>query len=391
MLVESLHSVCSCDDDTQQCTAITPSPAAQSLQGYLSSARAIQGLVQRASLLWAGWEHLQHRLLADTLEGIAARSQQQEQPAQRHKSDFRGPLLPFDTLMLPIALKDRLAVAQAASGAYSTSGGPPVKKQQSTDKAHRSPVDTRRRSTLRLGFIGCDFGDHPTAHLVEAVFDVVRGAALSSAAHSTAQLVVFNYGASDDQSTYRRQLKLLSDEFHELAHLSFGEAAALVAGSAVDVLLDLQMHTLGNRLEVSALRPADLMVNYLVYPGTSGARFYDYIVTDQVVVPPAEQARHYSESLLVLPATYQISFYGRHVAGAGAIADRREDEWHRTVGLRRSVIARAGRFVLHVTCTHTTNCVTGKITSRCPAAIRFSATSTRPTRWTPSPSRSGWR
>jgi protein O-GlcNAc transferase len=98
---------------------------------------------------------------------------------------------------------------------------------------------------------------------------------------------------------------------------------------------------LRNRLEISALRPADLMVNYLVYPGTSGAHFYDYVVVDRVVVPPAEQARHYSEALLVLPATYQISFYDRHVAAAASGAGRGDDEWSYVAVLRRFVIAQS--------------------------------------------------
>lgn len=67
----------------------------------------------------------------------------------------------------------------------------------------------------------------------------------------------------------------------------------------------------GNRLEITASGVAPLVVNYLVYPGTSGAKFYDYIVADSYVVP-CEHSLYYSERLLLLSATYQISTYAEY-------------------------------------------------------------------------------
>jgi len=77
------------------------------------------------------------------------------------------------------------------------------------------------------------------------------------------------------------------------------------------VLLDMQMHTLGGRMEIAALSPAPLQVSYLVFPGTSGARFFQYLLADAVVAP-AEHAPYYSEALLLLPPSYQVSFYDRY-------------------------------------------------------------------------------
>jgi predicted O-linked N-acetylglucosamine transferase (SPINDLY family) len=60
----------------------------------------------------------------------------------------------------------------------------------------------------------------------------------------------------------------------------------------------------------------------LVYPGTSGAPFLDYLVADSIVVPP-EHANHYSESLLLLPPSYQISYFERHIFND---SDNKEDD-----------------------------------------------------------------
>jgi hypothetical protein len=238
------------------------------------------------------------------------------------KVHFMGPLLPFDTLMMPMPLSTRLEIATATSLAYKyipyvppVLGGQPPAQLQDTQLLHGS--SGRRR--LRLGFMSFDFNDHPTAHLIEAVFQIITAAqratttadernssATGSLFHGV-ELIVFSYGRNDG-SRYRRNLEHLAHKFVNIVEMSFEEGAAAIRAEEVDVLLDLQIHTLGSRLEITASGVAPTVVNYLVYPGTSGARFYDYLVADEVVVP-AEHAPHYSEALLLLPPTYQVSGY----------------------------------------------------------------------------------
>lgn len=65
---------------------------------------------------------------------------------------------------------------------------------------------------------------------------------------------------------------------------------------------------LGARNEIFALRPAPVQVMWLGYPGTSGASFMDYLITD-AVTSPIELASQYSEKLAYMPNTY---FVGDH-------------------------------------------------------------------------------
>lgn len=67
-------------------------------------------------------------------------------------------------------------------------------------------------------------------------------------------------------------------------------------------------YTKGARNEIFALRPAPVQVMWLGYPGTSGASFMDYLITDQVT-SPLELANQYSEKLAYMPHTY---FIGDH-------------------------------------------------------------------------------
>jgi len=74
----------------------------------------------------------------------------------------------------------------------------------------------------------------------------------------------------------------------------------------VHILVDLMGFVANCRPDVLALRPAPIQVNYLGFPGTMGADFMDYIVTDRVVTPP-EQAPFLHEAIVYLPHTYQVT------------------------------------------------------------------------------------
>ena len=67
-------------------------------------------------------------------------------------------------------------------------------------------------------------------------------------------------------------------------------------------------YTKGARNEIFALRPAPIQVMWLGYPGTSGAPFMDYIITDKQTSPLA-LASQYSEKLAYMPDTF---FIGDH-------------------------------------------------------------------------------
>jgi len=74
------------------------------------------------------------------------------------------------------------------------------------------------------------------------------------------------------------------------------------------ILLYFISYTKGARNEIFSLRPAPIQVMWLGYPGTSGAPFMDYIITDRVT-SPIELADQYSEKLAYMPDTF---FVGDH-------------------------------------------------------------------------------
>jgi len=70
------------------------------------------------------------------------------------------------------------------------------------------------------------------------------------------------------------------------------------------VLIDLTVYSSGSNAKLFALRPAPIQVNWLGYPGTSGAAWMDYLVADAVVQPDHLRAT-VSEKLVRLPRCFQ--------------------------------------------------------------------------------------
>ena len=92
----------------------------------------------------------------------------------------------------------------------------------------------------------------------------------------------------------------------DAAERSDREIAELIWQLEIDILVDLSGFTGGNRVGVFAHRPAPIQVNYLAYPGTMGASYFDYIVADPTVIPQDHRA-YYTEQIVWLPESYHVN------------------------------------------------------------------------------------
>jgi predicted SAM-dependent methyltransferase len=71
----------------------------------------------------------------------------------------------------------------------------------------------------------------------------------------------------------------------------------------VDIAVDLAGISADARPDVFEYRPAPIQVNYLGFPGTSGADHMDYILADRHVIP-TEHQQYYNEKVVYLPDCY---------------------------------------------------------------------------------------
>jgi protein O-GlcNAc transferase len=164
------------------------------------------------------------------------------------------------------------------------------------------PADPK--SKITVGYLSADFHSHATAMLTAGLFEK----------HDRGRFAIFGYSyGPNDGSRMRQRVVNAFDRFVDVTNLSFTQAAQRIAADEVDILVDLKGYTLNTRTPILALRPAPIQVNYLGYPGTMGASFMDYILVDDFVVPPEQQA-FFTEKLVHLAGCYQVNDSQREIS-----------------------------------------------------------------------------
>jgi protein O-GlcNAc transferase len=170
---------------------------------------------------------------------------------------------------------------------------------------HKIPFQYPRDRTisggrLRVGYISSDFCNHPTSHLMQSI----------PGFHDKAKVEIFCYSLSPDDSTsFRRKIAQEAEHFIDLSKMpDNGAAANKINADGIHVLVNMNGYTKGARNEIFALKPAPVQIMWLGYPGTSGASYMDYIITDRIT-SPLSLADQYSEKLAYMPRSF---FVGDH-------------------------------------------------------------------------------
>ncbi|MBF0101639.1 MAG: tetratricopeptide repeat protein [Desulfobacterales bacterium] len=154
---------------------------------------------------------------------------------------------------------------------------------------------------LTIGYLSNNFHNHPTSYLILGLLNLHN--------RSRFQINCYAYG-NNDHSEQRERIQQACDGFTDLNALSYSEAAKRIYDDGVDILVDLVGYMKGNRIGICALRPAPIQVRYLGLAGTTGADFFDYLITDSRVTPP-EDASNYSEKFVYMPYCYQVNTYSQ--------------------------------------------------------------------------------
>ncbi|GAX82103.1 hypothetical protein CEUSTIGMA_g9531.t1 [Chlamydomonas eustigma] len=229
------------------------------------------------------------------------------------------------------------------------------------------------KGRLKIGYMSCDFGEHPLTHLMAAVFEC----------HDRSKFEVSCYALNpDDDSHWRKQVKQSAERFVDLSglrqplqqydnddrmstaslsadaatgdppslqtgHRSDGDASAMaslqqtlrMAASArsisgisfeaavarvlhaegLHILVDLSGYTNGSCPGIFAWRPAPVQVCLMGFPATMGAPYLPYMIVDNIVAPKPvnhmeenlrdSNSMEFSEALVRMPDSYFVCSY----------------------------------------------------------------------------------
>jgi tetratricopeptide (TPR) repeat protein len=157
------------------------------------------------------------------------------------------------------------------------------------------PTTRAAGATMRLGYLSAHFGDHPIGHVTASLFET----------HDRALVEVHGFSRRDragERQPFARRLRAGFDKFHDLSRLSPRAAAMAIRDAEIDILIDLDGYTGLDNPEVLAYRPAPLQVSMIGHLNGPNLSSIDYLITDRIVVPPGEEARH-REQIVWLPHT----------------------------------------------------------------------------------------
>lgn len=213
----------------------------------------------------------------------------------RGVDEGRPGILPFSLLAEETTPAQQLACARAFARQFATAptaelgGGAPA-------------------STIRVGFVSSGFKEHATGLLVVELIERLRASRLTTVAFAT---------TAGDESALRQRLTQAFHEFHDVAQRPPEAIAQRIRTARIDVLIDVDGYCMNSMPQIFALKPAPIQVNWLAYPGSLGAPWYDYLIADDYVIPAAQRA-HYDEKIARLPRCYQPTDTTRLVRDAPA-------------------------------------------------------------------------
>jgi protein O-GlcNAc transferase len=147
---------------------------------------------------------------------------------------------------------------------------------------------------LRIGYVSPDF--------CRNVVGLNLLPLLSQHDHGKMEIFCYSNVRRPDELTAKFQQ--WADAWHNIVPLSDSKAVDLIRQDRIDILVDLAVHTAGNRLGIFARKPAPIQVTFAGYPGSTGLTAIDYRLSDPHLDPGGLNDSFYSETTCRLPDSF---------------------------------------------------------------------------------------
>jgi protein O-GlcNAc transferase len=157
-----------------------------------------------------------------------------------------------------------------------------------------------KNKKIKIGYFSGDFREHPVGYLVTEIFEN----------HDKSKFELFAFSTSKKiESRTRSRIEKSFDEFIDVEKFTDEKVALIARDKKIDIAIDLCGFTKNGRPSILAMRVAPIQITYLGYPGTTGANYIDYIISDKFIIPKKSQ-KYYSEKIIYLPKCYLPNEHG---------------------------------------------------------------------------------
>lgn len=156
---------------------------------------------------------------------------------------------------------------------------------------------------IKIGYFSSDFKNHPVSFLL------IEHLQLHNRNEFEILAISYSMGIKDDMST---RIQNSVDEFIDVSNFSDFEIVDICRNKKIDIAIDLNGYTSGNRTAIFANRVAPIQISYLGFLGTLGAKYFDYIIADDILIP-VESRKYYNEKIIYLDV-YQVNDRNRIIS-----------------------------------------------------------------------------
>ena len=158
----------------------------------------------------------------------------------------------------------------------------------------------KKKNKIRIGYYSADFRNHATSHLIAEMLEY----------HNKSKFEIFGFYLGrkiNNEDIWHERIKNSFDKFFDVSSLTEDQISKFIYREEIDIAVDLMAHCnngMENRFGAFVIGCAPIQVNFLGYPGTSGAKSIDYIVADKNLISD-DTKKFYSEKIIFLPNSYQ--------------------------------------------------------------------------------------
>ena len=172
-----------------------------------------------------------------------------------------------------------------------------VKEEYDVQNNQNYKFHKQTKKKIRIGYYSADFRNHPMSYLLANLYELHD--------KNKFEIIGISFGPDKDDKM-RRRVSEAFDEFYDVRLKTDDEIVKFSRELKIDIAIDLMCFTKYNKFGIFVKRCAPKQVNYLGFPGTSGANYLDYIIADKIIIPKESQ-KYYSEKIVYLPNTYQAN------------------------------------------------------------------------------------
>jgi len=148
------------------------------------------------------------------------------------------------------------------------------------------------KNKLNIGFVSSDFQKHPVGFFVLDLFKCLKKKDLN--------LYAYLNKSVNKEDEYSFLIKKNLDKYHNIDSLKDSEVIDLIIKDNIDILVDMNGITSGNKLTIFANKPAPIQVTWAGFLHSTGLKEIDYIIGDPYVTP-LQNKDHFVEKIWQMP------------------------------------------------------------------------------------------